>query len=143
MATQKEATVEALRDAGHRITKVRRLIWHILKEEGAPLSALEIGGIFAEAGVRVNKTTIYRELEFFVLQGLARMVDFGDQVRRYEMTGKAHHHHAVCTKCGTVEDVELKGDLRIEERKLERDLKFQIAKHSLEFFGLCAKCALK
>ncbi len=87
--------------------------------------------------VQANKTTIYRELDNFIKEGLVSEVEFGDGKKRYELANKKHHHHVVCKNCGRVADIE------IDEKELLSSLNqtdFKIENHSLEFFGLCGSC---
>ncbi len=65
---------------------------------------------------------------------------FHDGVLRYELSDRIHHHHLVCLNCNQVQDVELKQELDDEEKRISRKTKFQIIRHSLEFFGLCVNC---
>ncbi len=51
-----------------------------------------------------------------------------------------HHHHAVCTRCGRVDDVPCRA-LSTYERILSRGLRFQLTEHQLEFYGVCARCS--
>ena len=63
-------------------------------------------------GRDVGLASIYRALELLERLRLARRVDAGEGVARYEPVDPAgaHHHHLVCDRCGEVaafEDVEL------------------------------------
>ena len=131
--------LSALKESGFRLTKARRMIFTILKKAERPLSAVELVAAMKKGGVTADKTTVYRELTFLVGQGLALAVQFGDRMKRYELR-LGHHHHLVCTECGAVVDVALKGDLDAVEKRLAKKSGFRIDDHSLEFFGLCPEC---
>lgn len=90
--------------------------------------------------LKVNKTTVYRQLEKAINDGVVVEVDFGDGKKHYELSNKGHHHHIVCNNCGKTECVEVKADLESEQKNLEKKTKFNILAHSLEFFGLCPSC---
>lgn len=88
----------------------------------------------------IGQATVYRTLKLFCEAGLAREVDFGDGVMRYEHHyGHAHHDHLVCQACGkTIEVV----DTVIEElqQRLSAQYGFQLTGHEMYLYGLCEKC---
>lgn len=129
------------------MTKARQGIAGILSEAGAPLAAADILGPLDSRlrgddikKLRVNKTTVYRELEMLRAENLILEVDFGDAIKRYELADSKHHHHLICVGCTRVQDVEVDAPLAATERRLERQTSFKIERHALEFFGLCAQC---
>ncbi|HEX9722647.1 MAG TPA: transcriptional repressor [Candidatus Paceibacterota bacterium] len=130
-----ETILKGLREQGHRVTKVRREMVAMLEGAKVPLAAADI----LKKLDGVNKTTVYRELEFLVEQNIAQEVEFGDKKKRYEISDK-HHHHVVCVECKQVEDVDLQADLDGVEKKIAKQKGYKIINHSLEFFGLCSSC---
>lgn len=111
-----------------RLTKARK---QILKEFGnivSPISAFDL-----LKKVKVNKTTIYRELNFLLGKNLIQEVDLLDGKKRYEGTDSGHHHHLVCISCNDVKDVDF-------EENFDLPGDFSVIKHSLEFFGYCKNC---
>jgi len=130
---------ENLRVGGYRITPIRARILEIFTKSKSPISATDLINDFKSLNVAVNKTTIYRELEFLLNKQLLNEVEFGEGKKRYELNN-GHHHHLVCLNCRKVEDVDLKTDLSAEEEIIEKATGFKIKSHSLEFFGLCKNC---
>jgi Fur family ferric uptake transcriptional regulator len=57
----------------------------------------------------------------------------------YVLCRDDHHHHLVCTACGSVEDTELCAAPSAEE--IERVHGFAAAGHELDIYGLCRRCA--
>lgn len=139
MPARAEDQLRALQKSGFRLTRARRTLFGVLKTEPRPLTVPELAGLMKKKGAAADKTTVYRELAFLLARGLVQAIQFGDRLKRYELRG-GHHHHLVCTSCGKVADVALKGDLDAVEKKLARKTGFRIDDHSLEFFGLCADC---
>ncbi len=135
-----EDALQGLRKTGFRLTKARRALFAALEAALRPMSVPELRVRMKKAGAAADKTTIYRELAFLLERRLVQAIQFGDGLKRYELRGGHHHHHLVCTACGIVIDVSLKGDLDAIERRLARRTGFRIDDHSLEFFGLCADC---
>jgi Fe2+ or Zn2+ uptake regulation protein len=128
-----------LQRKGNRITRTRKKIIEIFSGETKPISAKNLLKMLSTES-KVNKTTVYREIEFLLRQNLIQQVFIDPKEIFYESTGLEHHHHFVCNNCGSLENVYLGRELEKTERKLELEKKFKIEKHSLEFFGLCANC---
>ena len=79
---------------------------------GCSVTAKEIADRLEAGGQDVGQASIYRALELLERLRLARRVDAGEGVARYEPVdpAAAHHHHLVCDRCGEVaafEDAEL------------------------------------
>ena len=91
----------------------------------------------------MNKTTVYREIEFLVKQNIVKEIQFSERSKRYEIVMKDHHHHIVCKRCKQVEEIssdELESKLDLLEKEIFKVKNFQGINHSLEFFGTCYKC---
>ncbi len=131
-----------LRESGHKATPGRLSLLQVLHAADTPLNIPEIlkrlkGGI--------NQATVYRALESLSDVGMVRRVDMQHAHAHYELAvGNKHHHHLICKYCGKIEDVEHCDVNAIEATVLKKSTSFAtIQSHSLEFFGLCKKCALK
>jgi len=137
-----ESIIAELRKDGVRITQMRRHLLNLFLKATTPLSVLSINEILEAENVHVNKTTIYRELEFLLERKLITSIQFNEDKKRYELI-RDHHHHLVCDQCGNIEEVKIKAleDLFGEIETQLRDLKkFKLVNHSLEFFGVCKEC---
>ncbi len=136
-----EEVISDLRARGFRITKVRRAIASELIAAGQPRSALELLEALKVAGLNVNKTTVYRELDFLQANRIVTEIDLLDGMKRYEMVlADHHHHHLVCTQCKNIQCVEMDNDLDELERRLQKRHGFRVESHVLEFFGICSGC---
>lgn len=135
-----DLTLSSLQDKGHRITKVRREVVKIFSDNSVPLSANQIEEMLLKVGLDVNKATIYRELQFLSQNGYLIEVYLYPNEVSYESAELKHHHHLVCDNCGSVDNV-----TNCLAQELEEDIYkkkgFKIKRHTLEFYGLCAKCA--
>ncbi len=87
--------------------------------------------------------TVYRTLNMLAALGLLCQVHMDGRKRSYVMRRPAeHHHHLVCSQCGTVVDF-ASCDLGELEGKLSRQTGFEINGHLLEFSGCCQECKQK
>jgi Fe2+ or Zn2+ uptake regulation protein len=137
----KEEVYTLLKAQRVRLTKTRQALLELFFQHDTPLSARVI---LRELGVvyrAVNKTTVYRELERLHKLGIIGEVALGDRTQYFELLARGHHHHLVCLRCEKVEDVDMdESKLLVEEKKVSRERRFVISRHSLEFFGLCKQC---
>lgn len=141
MRHSQEKILKILRDRGDRLTPVRSALVKVFVRDHRPLSVPEITALLRKSGLQTNKTTVYRQLEILVGGGILETVNFEDGKIRYEIAG-THHHHLVCLRCEKVADIELSKDLQIFSADLKRS-RFQVMRHALEFYGLCANCQKK
>jgi Fe2+ or Zn2+ uptake regulation protein len=134
--------IDALRAKGYRITAIRRAMIESLLHASRPLSALEIAASLKRAKLTPNKSSIYRELEFLLNNKLISEIDVLEGMKRYEWfrADAHHHHHIVCTKCHTVECIDLCFNEAEIAKKVERKSGFEVTSHLLEFFGICKEC---
>ncbi len=130
-----------IKNSGNRMTKARQALLEIFATIHSPLSAQQLGENLRGRKIDVNKTTIYREIDFLVEQRIIREIDLLDGKKRYEILDEdSHHHHLVCTNCSSIQCVELPKDLEALERKISQEYSFKIDGHILEFFGRCHDC---
>lgn len=129
-----------LKHKGHRITVARQEVLKMLSSR--PLSVKEIAEVLRKKGVKISFVTIYRTLEFLTNLGFVNRTQFEGKEAKYEFADKQnHHHHLVCEKCGSTEDISLNEERLIKQ--IRNQSNFKVARHSLEFFGTCVKCARK
>lgn len=129
-----------LQQAGLRATKSRIRLLHMLESEHSPVSVYQLEKKINGA---MNQTTIYRTLDALSRTGIVTRVHLEHDHAHFELTlGRAHHHHAICRSCGTVEDIEVPHPTHPEREALKRTKRFsRLDSYSLEFFGLCKKCS--
>ncbi|MFH0735970.1 MAG: Fur family transcriptional regulator [bacterium] len=127
-----EEFIEILKKSGCKLTKNRKEIFEILLNLQKPISLKEIQN-------KCNNTdfaSVYRIINLFFELKIVRKVNFGEKFLRYELeTGKKHHHHLVCTKCGKVSLLDY-----CVVNEIEKLTKFKIEEHNMEFSGICPEC---
>jgi Fur family transcriptional regulator, peroxide stress response regulator len=100
--------------------------------------------VYAEVRRRtpsISLATVYKNLRLFVEHGLLREVSPHASTLLVEGNLEPHHH-LVCTRCKTVQDVE--GDF-INLKRLSRlaPRGFDLSRPLVEVFGLCRRCSAK
>ena len=135
-----EQIIGALKGRGRRITPRRKAVIGAFAASREPISAAQVAASFKRKRIKADKTTIYREIEFLVAEGVLNQLHFDERSKRYELRTDEHKHHLICTGCSKVEDAVLNHDLDAVERSLTKQKKFKDQSHSLEFYGLCETC---
>ncbi len=125
---------------GFKSTKIRSSLIDILNKYPTPLSVPQILDLFKKKGLHPNKTTLYREIAFLKDLGLVDELELQEREKRYELKQQDHHHHLVCVKCKSIQDIPMSENLHLENEDLFKKLQFKPLSHSLEFFGLCKNC---
>lgn len=132
-----------LRRAGQRYTSKRRAVVEILASASQPLS---IPQVLAERR-GLAQSSLYRNLAVLEHARVVRRIVTGEDFARFELAEdlSEHHHHLVCSNCGSVRDVSLPSTL---ERRMEGALTavattagFTPAAHRLDVIGVCGDCA--
>lgn len=122
-----------------RITKTRQLLLEVFEEVRTPLSVPELTLLLAQKKYYPHKTTLYREIEHMIAEGLLSKVQLSESRVSYEIRGE-HHHHFVCQNCFGVTELTFCEPLMEKiTTKLARQGK-QVIHHTFEFFGVCESC---
>lgn len=133
---------QQLRRTRQRYTLGRRQLVELLAEAHRPVTIPEL----IELGARQSQSSLYRNLAILEQCGVVRRLASSDDVARYELAEELseHHHHLVCSVCGTIEDVKLPDALEqaltraAEEARARAD--FEVESHRFELVGTCAAC---
>ena len=141
MKTEKEIFDDFLIKKNLRETPQRGLILDEFLKREEHTTAEELYDIAKKRDRTIGQATVYRVLKLLCEAGLAREVDFGDGVMRYEhLYRHQHHDHLVCRSCGRTVEV---CDPVIEElqESLATSYGFVLQDHELYLYGQCAKCS--
>ena len=124
----------ALRDAGVRITRPRRIILGILSETGDHPDAMEIFRRAVEIDRGISLSTVYRTMKLLEGIGAIHRHAFEGGPSRFEPAAGEHHDHLIDIDTGDV--IEFQSD-RIEElqQEIARALGYEIVHHRLELYG--------
>lgn len=119
-----------------RKTRQRAAIRDALETTGRPMSPEDVLSAAQKQVKGLGIATVYRNLKSLVEEGWLVTVELPGQPARYELAGKAHHHHFHCRECGQV--FELHGCV---ERLAELvPPGYVMSGHDLLLYGLCTAC---
>lgn len=128
---------------GQRYTRSREALIEVLDSADAPLTVDEI----VARDDRLALSTAYRNLVVFEEYGVVHRIVTADEHARYELDEaltERHHHHLVCSRCGTVRDFTVPDTLEHElDRALgrvARNFGFDAQHHRLDLIGRCETC---
>jgi Fur family ferric uptake transcriptional regulator len=106
------------------------------------LSAEDIYRHLLEHNRSLPMSTVYRVLSQFEQAGIIERHSFDAERTKhvYELNDHEHHDHMICVKCRSVHEFV---DSEIESRQMAiaKGLGFELTDHSLNMYGICAKCA--
>lgn len=121
-------------------TRPRERISAILDGARRFFSAAEVHRALQDQHANVALSTVYRTLE--------HLREKGEATTRLDESGEAtymacrpahHHHHAICNRCGRVEDVDC-GAIEQFAETLRTFHGFELDDHRMEFYGRCSAC---
>lgn len=139
--TQPSDPIRLLAERGYRITGPRRTVLEATQRWDGVFTADDLIQHFESADQHVGRATIFRTLDLLVQQGVLDRIHRPDGCHSYVVSiGKdRHHHHLICSDCGTVVQFE---DCSVDSMlgELGRQTNFRISGHWLEVFGVCAAC---
>jgi Fur family ferric uptake transcriptional regulator len=125
---------KALRKAGIRITRPRKIILGILGETEDHPDALEIFRRAEQVDKSISLSTVYRTMKLLEEMGAIHRHAFEGGPSRFEQAGGDHHDHLIDMDTGDV--IEFRSD-RIEQlqQEIARQLGYDIVHHRLELYG--------
>jgi len=131
--------LEVLREKGYRLTPQRMIVLEAIEKSDDHISAEEIHNYAHAKYPYINISTVYRTLELLKTLHLVTETDLGGGRFRYHPAGKAHHHHLVCHKCGSVQDIDASVFERLRD-ELKVKYGFSAEFEHMAIFGTCDHC---
>ncbi len=132
-----EAIKRSFEGSGLRCTPQRYAVMSFLMECKSHPTAAEIFEAVNRLDPRSSRATTYNNLRDLVDAGLVREVAVEGRAARFDAKG-VRHHHFVCDRCGTVEDVQWFDVPKPASRTLGKRV---FRECEVIFRGLCTKCA--
>lgn len=120
-----------------RNTRQRRLVLEAARGRCDHPSAEQLYLDVHQKDPRVSRGTVYRNLNLLADNGelLHVKVPGAD---RFDLRCDPHYH-IICTRCGSVEDVELPYQPQLDDETAQ-ETGFILNRHSLVFEGICPRC---
>jgi Fur family transcriptional regulator, ferric uptake regulator len=134
--------VEALERNGQRLTKPRRRVAQMLFGRSGTFTAAQLLDDAERNGAPIGRATVFRALDLFTELGLLERIDLPVGEHAYVVCEPVHHHHVVCSVCGTQTEVADAGVAQVVDR-MERQTGYRIETHRLELYGTCPVCQRK
>ena len=132
--------LKALKQHNYKLTPQRRAILKVLSSSQEQHTPAELYERVQQEHPGIGLVTIYRVLQILTELGLICEVHAGGNCRHYLIRRQPeHHHHLICSGCGTVVDFADCNLGGLEER-LSRETGFEVETHLLEFLGRCRHC---
>jgi Fur family ferric uptake transcriptional regulator len=126
-----------------RYTPNRREIVQVLAGADRPLTITEI----VDVAPSVPVSSAYRSLTVLADARVVRRVSGNDDTGRFELAedlSGQHHHHLICSNCGTVVDVaaspRLERALADAAKAVAEESDFEVHEHRIDLVGRCADC---
>ena len=125
-----------------RYTASRRAVVKTVVDAGRPLTIPEILGATSD----LPQSSAYRTVTVLIEAGVLRRVAGTDDVGRFELAEDlaGHHHHLVCSRCGTVDDVRpsprLERALADAARLAADERGYRVVEHRFDLVGICPGC---
>ena len=131
--------IEALREAGYRLTPQRMMVIQAIGHREEHLTAEAIHRRAARRYPYLDIATVYRILQLLKRLHLVTEIDPGGGSAQYELAEPNKHHHMVCRKCGTTFDLSPSylEELRV---RLVREFGFEPDLEHFAVGGVCAAC---
>lgn len=128
-------TEALLETEGHRITATRRAILKAIASAESPLTIEEIGDRVPDIG----RATVFRTVKLLTELGVICRVVLENRGIRYVLSTSSHHHHLICSECGSVTEFSSPQlDQAIQEEAEAAG--FELSGHTVELYGKCKRC---
>ena len=135
VSTTEEST-ERLEDTGYRLTAPRRAVLDAIAGSNRPFTIEELSERLPDIG----RATVFRTIKLLQELDIVCRVPLEDGGIRYERSRSGrHHHHLICSECGSVTEF---SDPTLDEA-IEQNAEtasFELDGHSAELYGRCAPC---
>lgn len=133
------AIVKRLSEAGYRITGPRQAIVDAVFNRRGHFRAEDILEEARQVAPKTGRATVYRTLLLLTEMDLLEQVHLGEGSHSFVIGDSGHHHHLICSQCGSVTEVH-GCDLPEAITAFASQQRFQIDSHQLEVYGRCGRC---
>lgn len=129
-----------LRQNGLKKTHQKDLILATFLNTEGHLSVEDLYALVKKKDKKVGIVTVFRTLKTLTACGIAREINLGDGLTRFEHSyHHPHHHHIVCTECHKAIEF-VSPELEGLQDEIVRKYHFQPLHHRLQIYGVCEDC---
>lgn len=121
-------------------TRSQERILNLLKTLNRSISAQDIYLELRNSDQSMGLATVYRSLDVLKREGIIQVRTLSSGESLYSVV-QEDQHHLTCLECGDSIPIN-ECPVHELERQLQKLHSFKIYYHTLEFFGLCDRCAL-
>lgn len=127
-----------LTNNGYRVTQARETTFSLLQNP----EPQTMGTIAANAKGRVDRVSVYRNIELFEKLGIVHRIYTGWKYK-LELSDDfiAHHHHLSCLVCGKVIDIDDEKHIDDFIKNVAANVGFTPRRHTFEVDGYCINCS--
>lgn len=129
-----------LEQKGLKFTHERQSIFHEVCHVKEHFDADSLYERFKNKGLRIARDTVYRTIPLLLESGVIQK-SVGEGKREFfeRVSGKGHHDHMVCVRCGKVIEFTCE-EIETLQEKVCQDYGFQLIFHDHRLFGACKDC---
>lgn len=129
---------DLFRQRGLKVTPQRQCIFRVLHDAATHPTAEAVYAAARAEMPTLSLRTVYQTLNDLTDMGELTTLQLGTGSARFDPNLEAHHH-LVCTRCGTVADLDVDfPDVRLPARDRQG---FDVRGTEITFRGLCPDCA--
>ncbi len=125
-----------------RNTMQKEIIYSALCRMANHPTADEVYRSVHEEHPSISRATVFRVLNKLADNGTILKVNIANGADHFDHR-TFRHYHAHCSCCGEVSDVRLAPLVMLEDKAIEAEGGFSITGYSLQFDGICSRCAGK
>lgn len=131
--------LDALRDAGYRITPQRRAVCAYLATTDQHPTPYRVYADLVERHPEISRATVYNTLHALHTLGLIMPIDLGDEHTHYE-TNLEPHVNLICQRCHGVIDQPITAFTNALNALFDQAGDFAPTTVQIQVLGLCAAC---
>ncbi len=133
----RDELIDELKRRGYKVTRQREAILRVFQgAEKALMTAQELFNRVILEHPGTNFSTVYRNLEILLQEGIIVKVELDREAAYYELSSNGeHHHHLICKGCGSIRPTKY---CPFKEGLSEDG--FMPVEHRFEVYGYCRTC---
>jgi len=129
-----------LADKGLKYTYERKCIYEEVSHLKEHFDADSLYDRFKKKGMRISRDTVYRTLPLLLESGVVqKSVGKGKRDFFERTSGKGHHDHMVCIRCGRIIEFKCEEIEELQDNVCEK-YHFKLVFHDHRLFGICKDC---